>query len=86
MFDTGGVTYVSESKRLRSSSGHGVDWRTGWTSITPGHIHTAPNFCRVHGDVTHGETGGFVNSPYSFPQYCICYWLSVGTGLFTFDC
>ncbi len=23
----------------------------------PGHLHTAPSFCRAHGDVTHGGRG-----------------------------
>ena len=43
---------VNWTKRLRSSSGHGVDWRTGWTSSAPGHLHTTTNFCRSHGNVT----------------------------------
>ena len=34
-------------------------------------------------DVTHGGLGGFVSCPYSFPQHCIPYRLSVGVGLFT---
>ncbi len=38
----------------------------GWTSNTPGHLHTSPRFCRDHGDVTHGGLGGFVSCPYSF--------------------
>jgi hypothetical protein len=37
----------------------------------------------VNGDVTHGGLGGFVSCPYFFPQHCIPYRLSVGTGLFT---
>ena len=43
----------------------------GWTSSTPGHLHTAPSFCRGHGDVTHGGLGEFVSCPYFFPQHCI---------------
>jgi hypothetical protein len=39
--------------------------------------------CRDHGDVTHGGLGVFVSCPYSFPQHCMSYRLSVGTGLFT---
>ncbi len=38
---------------------------------------------RAHGDVTHGGLGGFVSCPYFFPQYCMPYRLSVGSGLFT---
>ena len=55
----------------------------GWTSSTPGHLHTALCVCRAHGDVTHGGLGlgGFVSCPYSFPQHCMPYRLSVGAGL-----
>ncbi len=47
----------TDGTKLRSSSGHGVDWRAGWTSSTPGHLHTVPSFCRAHahGDVTLGD-------------------------------
>ncbi len=32
----------------------------------PGHLHTAPSFCRAHGNVTHGgPAGALVSSPYS---------------------
>ncbi len=32
----------------------------------PGHLHTAPSFCRAHGNVTHGgPAGALVRSPYS---------------------
>ncbi len=55
----------------------------GWTSSKPGHLHTALHVCRAHGDVTHGGLGGFVSCPYFFPQHCMPYRLSVGTGLFT---
>ena len=55
----------------------------GWTSSTPGHLHTALRVCRAHGDVTHGGLGEFVSCPYSFPQHCMPYRLSVGAGLFT---
>jgi hypothetical protein len=55
----------------------------GWTSSTPGHLHTELRFCRAHGDVTHGGLGGFVSCPYYFPQHCMSYRLSIGAGLFT---
>ncbi len=72
--------YISETKKLRSSSGHGVDWRTGVDfQYTGSFTHIV---CRVHGDVTHGGLGGFVSYPYFFPQHRMSY-LSVGTGLFT---
>ena len=29
----------------------------GWTSNTPGHLHTSSRFCRVHVDVIHGGLG-----------------------------
>jgi hypothetical protein len=41
-------------------------WRTGVGCSAPGHLHTAPSFCRTHGNVTHGvPAGALVNSPYS---------------------
>jgi len=56
----------------------------GWTVSAPGHLHTAPSFCRAHGDVTMGNPEyQFVNSSYYFPQYWMPYRLSVGAGLFT---
>jgi hypothetical protein len=57
-FDSAGESlYVSESKRLRSSSGHGGGWRTGVDFQHDGHLHTVLRVCRVHGDVTHGGPG-----------------------------
>jgi hypothetical protein len=43
----------------------GVGGGRGWTSSTPGHLHTSLRVCRDHGDVTHGGLGGFVSCPYS---------------------
>ena len=82
VFDAGGVTIClsPETKALVRSR-----WLTGgrgWTSSTLDHLHTAPSFCRAHGDVTHGGFGEFVSCPYLFPQSCMPFRLSVGARLF----
>ncbi len=59
-FDTAGESvYASEPKRLRSRPVTVVARGRGWTSSTPGHLHTSPSFCRAHGDVSHGGPGKF---------------------------
>jgi hypothetical protein len=55
----------------------------GWTSSTLDPFHTSFSVCRAHGDVTHGGSREIVSGSYSFPQHCMSYRLSVGTGLFT---
>jgi hypothetical protein len=77
-----GVT--SKSKRLgKTSANTRLSGGRVWTSQYTGHLHTAPSFCRAHGDVAHGGPREFVSSQYYFPQHCMSNRLSVGPGLFT---
>jgi hypothetical protein len=59
-------SYVSVSTRLRSSSGHGVDWRTGVDCQRTGSFTKESNFCRVHRDVTYGGPGVSVCEQFVF--------------------
>ena len=61
--------YVSDPKRLRSSSGHGVGWRTGVDFQHTGSFTHSAKFLSYPGDVTHGGLGEFVSCPYFFPQH-----------------
>jgi hypothetical protein len=82
---TGESLYVSESKRLRSSSGHGGGWRTGVDFQDAGSFtHSATSLsCPCGRDPWGTRNISFVICPYSFPHHCMTYRLSVGTGLFT---
>jgi hypothetical protein len=74
--------YVSEPKRLRSSSGHGGDWRTGVDFQRAGSFtHSALRLSCPWGRDPWGTRNCFVSCPYSFPQHCMPYRLSVGAGL-----
>ena len=84
-FDSVGESlYVSEPKRLRSSSGHGGDWRTGVDFQRDGSFtHHSRRLSCPWGRDPWGTRNCFVSCPYSFPQHCMPYRLSVGAGLFT---
>ena len=74
-------SYVSGPTRLRSSSGHGVDWRTGVDFQHTGSFTHSPKL-QVWGRDPWGTRNiSFVSRPYFFPQNCMSCSLSVGTGL-----
>jgi hypothetical protein len=77
--------YVSDPKRLRSSSGHGGGWKTGVDFQHAGSFtHSATRLsCPCGRDPWGTRTISFVICPYSFPHHCMTHRLSVGTGLIT---
>jgi hypothetical protein len=73
--------YVSDPKRLRSSSGHGGGWRTG---VDFHHTGSFPHSVyRLSCPWGRDRSREFVSGSYSFPQHCMTYRLSVGGGVFT---
>ena len=81
-------SYVSGPTRLRSSSGHGVDWRTGFQdTVSFTHIVNLLS-CPWGRDPWFTRNISFVSRPYFFPHHCIPDRLSIGTGFpsgFFFD-
>ena len=69
----GVLLYVSETKGLRSSCGHGVDWRTGVDFQHTGSFTHITKFlsCPWERDPWGTRNISFVSCPYSFPQHCM---------------
>ena len=67
--------YVSVPTRLRSSSGYGVDWRTGVDLKYAGSFtHNDKLLSYPWGRDPWGTRNiSFVSRPYSFPQHCMPY-------------
>jgi hypothetical protein len=60
------ITCPDVGTKVLVRGGPSVGWRTGVGCSAPGHLHTAPSFCRAHGNVIlGGPAGALVSSPLS---------------------
>ena len=73
--------YVSVPTRRRSSSGHGIDWRTGVDCQCTGSFTQCQPSVVTMGTWPMGDPEEhFVNSSYHLPHHCMTYRFSVGEG------